>query len=150
MVIDGGSGGLPFGGDKIAIAEITPTGESRMLAGCIAQSENAAPKCDAPAGSQKVEGMARRRCVGAVCSKRYDYRVWVRARHCKSGCAIVRVYTFAENGEGGAFGGTVRGTVSLCPGGMRSVDACAARKARTFVGYRSGSINFVRTGQGRN
>jgi hypothetical protein len=150
IVIDGGSGGLTFGGDKIAIADVTPSGDRRTLAGCIAKSENAAPKCDASAGSQKVEGEAIKRCVGTVCSNRYDYRVWVRTEHCKSRCAVVRLYSFSENGDGGAFGGTVRGTVSLCPEGARSADACATRRAHVFVGYRSGSINFVRTGEGMN
>jgi len=150
IIIDGGSGGLAFGGDKIAITDVTPSGDRRTLAGCIARSENAAPHCSESAGSQKVEGTAIKRCVGSVCSNRYDYRVWVYAEHCKSRCAVVREYSFSENGDGGAFGGTVRGKVSLCSGGARSVDACAARKASIFVGYRSGSVNFVRTGEGMN
>lgn len=143
---------LRFGGDKLAITDVSPSGDARRISGCVAQSESAAPDCSKRVGAQLIEGAARR-CFDTACFGGYRYRLFIHAANCTKKCKIVRVYTFSENGDGGAFSGSIRGKVSLCPQGADSADACAASKNLSFlpfVAYRSGSVNFVRTGEGMN
>jgi hypothetical protein len=59
-----------------------------------------------------------------------------------------RVYSFSENGFGGQFTGTIKGTVSICGANVTSVANCTAVKDRAFVAYRSASANYAVTGKG--
>jgi hypothetical protein len=147
VVIDGvpGADGLRFGADRLAIANVAPKGDTRAIEGCIASSEAAPPDC--ARAHETLEGTARR-CAEASC-KGYRYRLVVRAIGGIPRGRIVRVYEFTENGhDGGSFGGTIRGHVDLCPKGAREPRACTARKGMPFVAYKSGSIGFVRRGEG--
>jgi hypothetical protein len=141
--------GLRFGADKLAIVAVTPSGDTRLISGCIARSDQAPPECGTAQHRQAIEGSATR-CATGSCFAKYNYRLAVRDADCKSACRILRVYTFTENGPGGAFGGTIRGKVNLCPRGADSIDSCNAIPDISFVAYRSGSVNFVRSGKGMN
>lgn len=141
--------GLRFGGDKLAIATVTPTGDRRTIGGCIAASDATAPDCAEATLRERIEGVATR-CTDASC-KGYRYQLVVRANGGRHRDRIVRVYTFGENGrDGGAFGGTIRGRVDLCAGGARTTDACTTHAGIPFVAYKSASVGFVRDGIGTN
>ena len=140
---------LRFAGDKLAIANVTPKGNRRVLEGCIALSDAAPPDCTKAAMRERIEGVATR-CADASC-KGYRYRLVVRAKRGSRRDRIVRVYSFGENGRGGgAFGGTIRGRVDLCAGGVRTPEDCTTHAGISFVAYKSASIGFVRDGNGTN
>jgi len=141
------SDGLRFGGDKLAIATVSPKGERREIGGCIAASDAAPPECAEATMRERIDGVATR-CVDASC-KGYRYRLVVRANGGPRRDRIVRVYSFGENGRGGgAFGGTIRGRVDLCAGGVREPAECTAHAGIPFVAYKSASVGFVRDGKG--
>jgi hypothetical protein len=138
--------GLSFGGDKLAITDVSPHGDMRAISGCVAQRDSVPPDCTNPTGKEELIGTAAR-CADTTCAG-YSYRIEVHATDCRGPCRILRVYTFAENGNGGAFGGTIRGIANLCGAGARAARACVSHPGVPFVAYRSGSVNFVRTGVG--
>lgn len=141
--------GLRFGGDKLAIATVTPKGDRRDIGGCIAASDATAPACADAATRERIDGVATR-CTDASC-KGYRYRLVVRANGGKRQGLVVRVYTFGENGrDGGAFGGTIRGRVDLCAAGARTPGECTKHAGIPFVAYKSASVGFVRDGNGTN
>jgi hypothetical protein len=148
VIIDhAAANGLRFGGDKLAIGDVTSRGDRRTIAGCVAPSDASSPNC-AHASTAKVEGVATR-CDDRACSG-YRYTLTVHANAGAHRERVVRVYTFLENGHGGAFGGTIRGHVDLCPAGARTPQTCKADAGLPFVAYKSASVGFVRSGAGTN
>ncbi len=59
-----------------------------------------------------------------------------------------RVYTFTENGLGGQFTGTIKGTVNICGPNVTNVAGCTGATNIPFVAYRSGSANYAVNGKG--
>lgn len=130
---------IQFEGDRLLINSYGVVSGVPNFGGCIPVSE-ANPSCGA-AGSKNIISGTAPACSG-FCLRQYTLSVFL------AQSKLVRVYHINENGLGGQFTGTIKGTVDLCPAGAATAAQCTTAKGLPFVAYRSGSANYAKTGAG--
>lgn len=138
--------GLQFEGDKLKVSKVQALAGSstdKLFTGCVPNGEDD-PDCGSAQFAHAVSGTYKS-CTG-FCAPTYQLAAFT--NNILPPAKIVRVYTFTENGLGGQFTGTFRGTVNLCPAGVATVDACTANPNIPFVAYRSGSAGYAVNGKG--
>jgi len=137
---NGASGSSPqrYSADKI----IVQSSKSGAIIGCLALGE-AESGCGS--GTQVIPVFGNYTTKSGTLGSQTTYQLVVFDNSLSN---YQRVYTFSENGFGGQFTGTIKGTVSICGANVTSVANCNAVKDKPFVAYRSGSSNYALSGQG--
>lgn len=138
---------IQYEGDRLRINDVhTNADGSIAVNGCVENSLSPPTQtCDTSGNSFAVKGSAPK---SAVFGHTYQIAAYTFSLN-GSTPKIMRVYTFAENGLGGAFANTIRGTVNLCgSAGVDSVAQCTAVKNVAFVAHRSASGHYAQTGAG--
>lgn len=141
---------IQYEGDRLRFNQVQTNADGSVVAnGCVENAGQPSTQvCDTSSQSFAVKGTGSK--PGLFGSHHYQVAVYSLGL-LGSSPYIMRVYSFDENGLGGAFANTIRGTVNLCDiNGADTIATCtaAAKPKYAFVAHRSASGNYAKTGEG--